>query len=315
MPSAWQRRHPISNYKVRGRTKQPDRRRNAIAEDIRRTKNLTGAPKAARGSTWVNVLWASVGCALALAVSGCSRLSGTPAAGSQFSQYVLIQMNLCLSGLAGCYGKVDYPAGVTDVVDRIREIHPAAVTLDEACSGDVARIARRTGYHLRFSTVIYDRRPLACIRPGGRGLFGDAVLATAAITSAASHSFRTQKGPERRRWLCVTTRVGVEVCTAHLASHETDERAANAPQCAELSALLAHRAITGAVIFAGDVNRRSSCAPQSFWARTDRSAHQDPGSQQVYGSAAFRSPSVHVVRAEHTDHDVVLVRARLMARR
>ena len=27
------------------------------------------------------------------------------------STYTLMQMNLCLSGLAGCYGKVAYPAG------------------------------------------------------------------------------------------------------------------------------------------------------------------------------------------------------------
>ncbi|HYK69711.1 MAG TPA: hypothetical protein VEV45_17330, partial [Streptosporangiaceae bacterium] len=55
------------------------------------------------------------------------------------------------------------------------------------------------------------------------------------------------------------------------------------------------------------LNRRPSCAPSGFWTRTDISAHQDPGSQQVYGTDAFRSPSVRVVPAIHTDHDVLLV--------
>lgn len=65
-------------------------------------------------------------------------------------------------------------------------------------------------------------------------------------------------------WLCVSTRVGVDVCTAHLASPETEEAAANGPQCAELRALLAHRATDRTVIFGGDVNRRVSCAPHGF---------------------------------------------------
>ena len=89
--------------------------------------------------------------------------------------------------------------------------------------------------------------------------------------------------------------------------------AANAPQCAELEALLARHAAARTVIFGGDVNRGPSCAPQGFWVRTDGSAHQDPGSQQVYGTSALRSPSAQVVPATHTDHDFLLVRAHLTA--
>ena len=42
---------------------------------------------------------------------------------------------------------------------RIRETQPDAITFNEACRNDVARIARRTGYHFRFSSVIYDGEP------------------------------------------------------------------------------------------------------------------------------------------------------------
>ena len=224
--------------------------------------------------------------------------------------YTLMQMTLCLSGLAGCYRKVQYPAGVNEAVARIRDEHPDAVTFNEACSGDVASIARRTGYHWRFSTVIYYGKRLMCVRPAGRGLFGDAVLTRAAVQSSSNHAFKAQKGPEQRRWLCVDTRGSVEVCTAHLASPESDEVAANAPQCAELRSLLAHRAASGTVIFGGDLNRRSACAPNGFWIRTDASAHQDPGSQHVYGTGALRSPAAQIVAAGHTDHDVLLVHAR-----
>jgi endonuclease/exonuclease/phosphatase family metal-dependent hydrolase len=219
------------------------------------------------------------------------------------STYTLLQMNLCLSGFADCYGKVAHPAGVQEAVARIRAAHPDAVTLNETCRRDVVQIARQTGYRLRFSTVTVAGEPLPCVRPAGRGLFGDAVLTKAAIDSTDSHDFEAQAGSEWRRWLCVTTRTGVDVCTAHLAT----EAAANEAQCAELSALLARRAVTRTVIFGGDVNRRRGCAPERAWTRTDGSAGQAPGLQGVYGTGALRSPSAHVLPATHTDHDVLLV--------
>jgi endonuclease/exonuclease/phosphatase family metal-dependent hydrolase len=275
------------------------------------------------------LLAGAVGCALVLVVSGCGGSSrtagalaqepstsvGTPAAvpPAAGSTYTLMQMNLCLSGLAGCYGKVAYPAVVEEAVARIREAHPDAVTFNEACRSDVTRIARRTGYHVRFSRVIYRGERLRCVRPGGRGLFGDAVLSKAAIESSDNQDFAAQAGIERRRWLCVSARVHVDVCTAHLNTRTTIELPGNDAQCVELAALLARRASTRTVIFGGDVNRRDACAPDGVWILTDRSAQQAPGLQHVYGSDALRSPSAEVVPATHTDHDVLLVRAHLTA--
>jgi len=227
------------------------------------------------------------------------------------SSYTLLQMNLCLSGLAGCYGKAEYPAVVEEALARIRDVHPDAVTFNEACRSDVELIARRTGYHLRFSRVIYRGAPLRCVRPGGRGLFGDAVLTKTAIERTDNHDFKAQAGIERRRWLCVTTRAEVDVCTAHLNTRTTTEVAGNDAQCDELSAILERRAAARSVAFGGDVNRRDSCAPGGVWARTDRSADQAPGLQHVYGSGALRSPSAQVMTARHADHDFLLVRAQL----
>jgi endonuclease/exonuclease/phosphatase family metal-dependent hydrolase len=224
--------------------------------------------------------------------------------------YTLMQMNLCLSGFAGCYGKVAYPAGVEEAAARIRDAHPDAVTVNEACRGDAARIARRTGYHLRFSTVTVSGEPLRCVRPGGRGRFGDAVLTRAAVERADSHDFEAQAGTEWRRWLCIATRAGVDVCTAHLAMPSR----ANDAQCAELRAILERRAATRTVIFGGDLNRRRPCAPERAWTRTDRSAVQAPGLQSVSGYGALGSPSAEVTPAGHTDHDILLVHARLTVR-
>ena len=173
-----------------------------------------------------------------------------------------MQMNLCLSGLAGCWAKAAYPAVVEEAVARIRKARPDAVTFNEACRSDIARIARRTGYHLRFSRVIYRGERLRCVRPGGRGLFGEAVLTAAAIESTDSREFEAQAGIERRRWLCVTTRVDVDVCTAHLNTRSTVEVAGNDAQCVELAALLARRAAARTVTFGGDVNRRQLLRPR-----------------------------------------------------
>ena len=264
------------------------------------------------------LLLAAASCALALAITGCNRawetrdgLTRPPA----HSTYTLMQMNLCLSGLAGCYAKAAYPAVVKEARALIGDARPDAITFNEACRRDVAQIARRTGYHLSFSRVIYLGKPLRCARPGGRGLFGNAVLTAAAIKRTDTHDLKAQAGPERRRWLCVTTRVDVDVCTAHLNTRTSLEAAGNHAQCAELAALLARRAATRSVIFGGDVNRRGSCAPDGVWTRTDRSADQAPGLQHVYGGGALRSPSAEVVPAMHSDHDVLLVRAHLTAQR
>ena len=274
---------------------------------------ITARCCAGRPGAAVAALSAAATCALVLCVSGCAGPAGMAAAALRPSGpgYTLMQINLCLSGLAGCYAKVHYPEGVQAAVAEIRQARPDAVTFNEACGGDAATIARQTGYHLRFSSIIYYGKRLPCIKPRGRGLFGDAVLTRAAIVSSHSHPFPAQVGPEQRKWLCATTHVGVEVCTAHLASDDPVEAAANAPQCAQLRTLLARQRGARAVIFGGDVNRLSSCAPRGFWTRTDASGHQDPGIQQVYGAGALRGPTARVKPAAHTDHDVLLVHADL----
>jgi hypothetical protein len=96
-----------------------------------------------RGSERV-LLLVVVGCALGLALTGCSRSSGTRVVPG--STYTLMQWNVCLSGLAGCYSKVAYPAVLAEAMARIRDARPDAVTFSEACRNDVALIARRTGY-------------------------------------------------------------------------------------------------------------------------------------------------------------------------
>ncbi|HCA85030.1 MAG TPA: hypothetical protein DEQ61_05790 [Streptomyces sp.] len=216
-------------------------------------------------------------------------------------------MNLCLSGYAGCYAGTQYPGVVDEAVARIQGSDVNAVTLNEACSGDVADIAARTGYHARFATVVHRGAPLPCKSPHGRGGFGNAVLTKEEIRASEDAPFSVFSGVEQRRWLCVTTMRGVDVCTTHLSTDGEAAGSANSAQCAELAQVLATRGRP--TVFGGDVNRRSSCAPGSFWTLTDAAAAQVPGIQHAYGD--LLAPALDIEPMTYTDHDAMVVRARL----
>lgn len=228
------------------------------------------------------------------------------------TSYSVLQMNLCLSGQADCYPGTAYPSILDEATAQIVDNHPTVVTLNEACSGDAATIARRTGYRMRFATVLVDGAPLPCVNPGGRGRFGIAVLTKERLTASHDRAFATQAGAEERRWLCATTSRGVTACTAHLGTRgSADERRANDGQCAELEAILAGYAKTGATVFGGDLNRHTPCTPASMWATTDSTAAELPGLQHVYASRPAEAPLARVSSARHTDHDFLLVRCHL----
>lgn len=225
------------------------------------------------------------------------------------STFTLVQTNLCLSGLAGCFDAAGYPDIIDETVLRIRAAEPDAVTVNEACRLDAEEIGRRTGYRVRFVPVRYADALLPCVDPGGRGLFGLAVLTRSPVASSESDVFRAQAELEERRWLCVSTVDGVDVCTAHLEAPDTDDAAAaNDGQCAELGRVLADRT-SRFVLFGGDLNRRGSCAPAGAWSRTDAASDRLPGLQHVYGSPAFDDPVAQVVSWPFSDHDLLVVSA------
>ena len=242
----------------------------------------------------------------ASAVAGVGLVSAvsasvTPAPGPPS---MVLQMNLCLSGKAGCYARTAYPSVVDEASAEVQRRDPATVTLNETCSGDAAEIARRTGYQLRFAAVHTWGAPLPCVDPGGRGDFGLAVLTKDDIRESRNEAFAVHADEEERRWLCATTIRDLTVCTAHLSTRgSTAQRAANDAECHELRDVLARYQDAGTTVFGGDVNRQDPCAPATMWARQDSAATQAAGVQHIYGSRTLESPDPEVEVATYTDHD------------
>ena len=256
--------------------------------------------------------------AILLAVAAAAVAALSPAvssvsssfAGSSESSYQLLQMNLCLSGQAGCYSSATYASILDEATGQIADQDPEAVTLNEVCSADAAELARRTGYELSFAAVDYGGTPLPCIEPRGRGLFGIAVLTKDDIRASQDRAFAVQADPEERRWLCATTDEAITVCTAHLSTrYSTVERAANDAECRELKGVLTRLMEGGTTLFGGDVNRQDPCAPSTMWVTRDTSATQSAGVQHIYSSTPVGESSASVAEATYTDHDFLLAAA------
>lgn len=225
--------------------------------------------------------------------------------------YTFAQMNLCLSGRAGCFPQVEYPRGVGAATDLMRDSGAAAVTLNEVCRSDAEEIAAELGYQMRFAAVSSYRLPDECIDPGGRGVYGIAVLTKATITASVERPYATQSDLEQRRWLCVTTDE-VRVCTTHLEIRgrgRLDD--VNDAQCAEFARVLERLETDRPVIAGGDMNRDRGCAAAGMWVDTDVDAAQAPGKQHVYATTDFAAPRTRIVPMEYTDHDALVITGRL----
>jgi endonuclease/exonuclease/phosphatase family metal-dependent hydrolase len=216
-------------------------------------------------------------------------------------------MNLCLSGIGDCAPGSDPASAVAEAVDQVRRTRADLVVLKEACSGDAERIASTTRLHVTFSVVRYRGTALACSNPGGRGVFGNAVLTTDRPQSVRDVAYRVQDPLEERRALCVETR-HVAACGTHLEIRGLGLADVNDAQCRELAGVLRKTSRGRPTVGSGDMNRRDPCAPPGWWAESDRDAGQRPGLLQAYGDHRLTDRSVEVLPMSETDHDALVVR-------
>lgn len=270
--------------------------------------------------------WVAVGGVLAscaMVVGDAAGPPAEPATGAVRADPVrdhpvrVLQMNLCNSGVAGCYtGR-----SVGEAAAVIRAEMPDAVTLNEVCRDDVAALERTLadadpgGRVVSAFQAVGDRRTGGAFRCRNGQPYGIGLVARLGSGSAGSEAVGAQyavqdtDNQEERAWLCLSpttpAATAVAVCTTHLAN--TSAAVARA-QCAYLlgTAVRAVRARNGWVplVLGGDLNLGSdvrACVPAG-----DRRA-DDGVVQHVVATPEFVVGSHRTIDLPATDHPGLLV--------
>ena len=276
-------------------------------------------------------LWPTVVGGLVAGLVGCTTMATgsnavgpppgppTAAGGVPATPVRVLQLNLCSSGIAGCYtGRSTGEAAAVISAEA-----PDLVTLNEVCQDDVSTLQRaladvvpggavvsafqaardrRTGdgYRCRngeqYGIGVVSRWPLAPGSPGGGGIYPN----------------QDGEDPEERAWLClkVAATPAVAVCTTHLAYTKREVAGA---QCRYLfgTVIAEMRARDGAmpVVLGADLNLGSgdspdlrSCLPAGF------PLVDDGGVQHVVATPEFVVDSVRTIDLRGTtDHPGLLV--------
>jgi hypothetical protein len=234
----------------------------------------------------------------------------------------VLQMNLCDSGLAGCYtGR-----SVNEAAAVIRAVAPQVVTLNEVCRGDVPVLERALadsaeadgsagssdgdGTASAFQAV-RDRRTGENVQCLGGQDYGIGLVTRRPPTSAGFTSgvypVQNLRDPEERAWLCLDA-VTFEACTTHLDN-------SSAPVAQAQCNYLLHTAIPGigvragiALVLGGDFNLFvggtpdvRSCLPAGYM-RAD-----DGGVQHVVASGYAIATRRAIDMNATTDHPGLLV--------
>ena len=205
--------------------------------------------------------------------SGDSSDGGSSDSGLSGTELRVLQLNLCHSGVAGCF-KGD--AVMTKAVAVISAVQPGLVTLNEVCRDDVPWLAGQTGaLDHRFTPALRaDDTPVKCTNGDD---YGNGLLSwfpaewDAPVTGVyAAQSSMT----ERRVWICMGY-TGFTGCTTHLSTSGGTALA----QCMDVvGGPLATAAAGGPAVLAGDWNLKykgdpdaQDCVPGGFYRKGDGS--------------------------------------------
>jgi hypothetical protein len=163
----------------------------------------------------------------AACASGVSGDLPPPPTGVGPSTLRVLQLNLCDSGIAGCFTgrSVDQAAAV------IRAVRPEVVTLNEVCRGDVWVLSRELSGSGRggavipaFETVVQPGAGDGPVRCRNGQPYGIGVLVRVDApyrgyaTAGGRYPIQDAADSEKRAWLCVHAIAHVYACTTHLAS-------------------------------------------------------------------------------------------------
>jgi endonuclease/exonuclease/phosphatase family metal-dependent hydrolase len=239
--------------------------------------------------------------------------------------FVLLQMNLCNSGMALlCYSS---GRAVDEAAARIRQYSPDVVTLQEVCRDDLysaggwGKLAQAMAdlygsAQVKVNFVPARNRltdkPYRCVN-GEQ--FGVALIHRGDGSDHHNGRYRSQdRSPEARVWGCSTVLPGrLTACTTHLSTNPD----VGMRQCRELIATLGSPWAMPQVILAGDLNLRDlpgdrydvrKCAPNSYVNKNDNWL------QQVFFSRTIPWVEGRFEKMRWTDHPMLYQEFRLPAR-
>jgi hypothetical protein len=230
--------------------------------------------------------------------------------------FVLLQMNLCNSGMAtSCY---TFGKSVDEAAAKIHQHRPALVTVQEICRDDVyakggwGKLAQAMADLYGGDRISVDFVP-AMNRRTGEGYrcrngeqFGLAILHHGNGREVRNGWYTDQdRSVEVRAWTCATVIKGrLTACTTHL-SIKPDVAMR---QCRELMSVLAAPGVLPEVIVAGDLNLIDApggpntvgdCVPATYDRRSDN------GPQHVLFTRNIRWVQGTVESMQWTDHPLL----------
>jgi endonuclease/exonuclease/phosphatase family metal-dependent hydrolase len=236
--------------------------------------------------------------------------------------FVLLQMNLCNSGMALlCYSS---GRAVDEAAARIRQYSPDVVTLQEVCRDDLysptgwGKLAQAMahldgGAQVKVNFVparnLHTDEPYRCVN-GEQ--FGVALIHRGDGEDHRNGRYRSQDpSPEARVWGCSTVLQGrLTACT----THQSTKPDVGMRQCRELIATLGSPWAMPQVVLAGDLNLRSlpgdkydvrKCAPNSYVNKNDNWL------QQVFFSRTMPWVEGRFEKMRWTDHPMLYQRFHL----
>jgi hypothetical protein len=258
-------------------------------------------------------------------VAAVLLLAGACAAREPFRRTALsvLQMNLCDSGIAGCYtGR-----SVAQAVALIRARTPDVVTLNEVCRDDVSVLSRTLSDAVRGAVVVsdfeaaVDRRTGRAVRCLDGQQYGIGIVARVPPFQAhpvyrARYPMQDAGDPEERVWICLHAVGGFYACTTHLANRHAPVALA---QCRYLfdTAIPAMRARGGPspLVLGADLNLGSHSSPAVRSCLPSGYGDADDGGTQhiVSGGGYVVTSSTFLGMHGTTDHPglfVTLAKAR-----
>ncbi|MFI9007836.1 endonuclease/exonuclease/phosphatase family protein [Actinosynnema sp. NPDC053489] len=246
---------------------------------------------------------------LLLAASLLCASPAVPAAAA--ATFTVLQLNLCNSGVAGCYQN---GLAVDEAVTVIGRRLPDVVSVNEVCLSDLPRLTAAVGATAEYGFAHVGNRSTGgdyqCT--AGRGAYGSGVIVKEGIRTTDHGTYTAQDGGnEIRAWACALGEVrGFTACTTHLSTTGTTALA----QCRELlpAIALAHDPTgspTTRHVVAGDLNLRYSpgsatnaqnCVPSGWFRKGD-------GDVQHVTARTLTFVSTQTYPMYRTDHPAFVV--------